>query len=73
MMNRKKKLKMLARCELSKREFWTYCQTKAPDFYKDDRTFLHDFCDDLQSFIEPSDEHDILVVKIGRASCRERV
>lgn len=64
MMNRKKKLKMLARCELSKREFWTYCQTKAPDFYKDDRTFLHDFCDDLQSFIEPSDEHDILVVNM---------
>ena len=55
---------MLARCELSKREFWTYCQTKAPDFYKDDRTFLHDFCDDLQSFIEPSDEHDILVVNM---------
>lgn len=64
MMNKKKKLKMLARCELSKREFWTYCQTKAPDFYKDDRTFLHDFCDDLQSFIEPSDEHDILVVNM---------
>lgn len=53
-----------AKCELSKREFWTYCKTKAPDFYKNDRTFLHNFCDDLQQFIEPTDQHDILVVNI---------
>lgn len=53
-----------AKCELSKREFWTYCKTKAPDFYKSDRTFLHNFCDDLQQFIEPTDQHDILVVNM---------
>ena len=53
-----------AKCELSKREFWTYCKTKAPDFYKNDRTFLHNFCDDLQQFIEPTDQHDILVVNM---------
>lgn len=44
-----------AKCELSRREFWQYCRTKAPDFYKKDRCFLHEFCDDLQSFIEPTD------------------
>lgn len=59
-----KSLIQAARCELSKREFWTYCMTKAPDFYKSDRTFLHDFCNDLQQFIEPTDTHDILVVNM---------
>lgn len=59
-----KSLIQAAKCELSKREFWTYCRTKAPDFYKSDRTFLHNFCDDLQQFIEPTDPHDILVVNM---------
>ena len=57
-------IKQYARMELSKRDFWTYCQTKAPDFYKSDRVFLHDFCDALQSFISPTDKHDILVVNM---------
>ena len=51
-----------AKCELSRREFWTYCRTKAPDFYKKDRQFLHDFCDDLQQFIESDDE--VLIVNM---------
>ena len=51
-----------AKCELSRREFWAYCQTKAPDFYKDDRQFLHDFCDALQAFL--TDEHEVLVVNM---------
>lgn len=59
-----KSLIQAAKCELSKREFWTYCKTKAPDFYKNDRTFLHTFCDDLQQFIKPTDQHDILVVNM---------
>lgn len=53
-----------ARCELSRREFWVYCQTKSPDFYKSNRTFLHEFCDDLQTFIESSNEKEILVVNM---------
>lgn len=57
-------IKQYARMELSKRDFWTYCQTKSPDFYKSDRTFLHNFCNDLQSFIDTSDKHDILVVNM---------
>lgn len=52
-----------ARIELSKRDFFTYCNTKAPDFYKKDRVFLVDFCKDLQTFLQ-SNEHDILVVNM---------
>ena len=57
-------IRQYAKMELSRREFWTYCQTKSPDFYKSDRTFLRNFCNDLQSFISPSDKHDILVVNM---------
>lgn len=63
-MNNKKKLIQGAKCELSRREFWTYCKTKSPDFYKEDREFLHEFCDDLQQFIEPSCKKEILVVNM---------
>lgn len=60
----KELIRQYAKMELSRREFWTYCQTKSPDFYKSDRTFLQNFCNDLQSFIDPSDKHDILVVNM---------
>lgn len=63
-------LEELQRCQneekirLSRNDFWQYCRTKAPDFYKKNRAFLHQFCDDLQSFIEPTDEHEVLVVNM---------
>lgn len=56
-------LQKFARIELSKRDFFVYCNTKAPDFYKKDRTFLVEFCTDLQTFLQ-SDEHEILVVNM---------
>jgi phage uncharacterized protein (putative large terminase), C-terminal domain len=52
-----------ARMELAKRDFFEYCNTKAPDFYKWDRNFLIEFCDDLQDFIE-TDDNDVLVVNM---------
>jgi len=51
-----------AKCELARREFWEYCRLKAPDFYKPDRTYLHEFADALQDFLE--DEHKVLVVNM---------
>ena len=49
--------------ELARREFWEYCKLTSPDFYKEDRTFLHDFADKLQWFIEEAEEQ-ILVVNM---------
>ena len=43
-------IKEQARYELARRFFWDYCKLKAPDFYKDDRTYLKDFCNKLQEF-----------------------
>lgn len=50
-----------AQLELCRRDFFEYCNIKAPDFYKWDRQFLVDFCDDLQDFFE-YDDYDVMVV-----------
>ena len=55
MMN-KKLLKQYAKIELAKREFFYYCNLKAPDFYKLNRQYLIDFCNELQAFYEGDDE-----------------
>ena len=49
-----------AKIELAKREFFFYCNLKAPDFYKPERKYLVDLCDDLQEFYEGDDE--VLVI-----------
>ena len=49
-----------ARIELAKREFFFYCQLKAPDFYKSDRVFLVQLCGAFQAFME-SDEPVMIV------------
>lgn len=36
--------------ELARRDFWEYCKIKAPDFYKEDRKYLKEFCYTLQDF-----------------------
>lgn len=51
-----------AKIELARRDFWYYCNLKAPDFYKKDRKFLINFCRELQSFYESED--DVLVVNM---------
>ena len=49
-----------AKLELARREFFFYCHLRAPDFYKYDRKFLVDLCNDLQEFVEGEDEVLIL-------------
>jgi len=48
-------IKLGAKIELARREFFFYCQLKAPDFYKADREYLVTLCNELQDFIA-SDE-----------------
>lgn len=54
-------IKLHAKIELARREFFFYCNLKAPDFYKSDRKYLVELCNDLQSFYE-SDEYDVLII-----------
>lgn len=49
-----------AKIELARREFFFYCNLKAPDFYNEDRKYLVDLCKEFQGFIA-SDE-DVMVV-----------
>lgn len=51
---------MQAKLELARREFFFYCNLKAPDFYKEDRAFLISLCNELQDFIESDD--DVMIV-----------
>ncbi|EKX91850.1 hypothetical protein [Peptostreptococcus anaerobius] len=54
-------IKQRAKIELARREFFFYCNLKAPDFYKPNRKFLVDLCNELQSFYEQSD-YDVLII-----------
>lgn len=56
----KKLIQLGAKYELARREFFFYCNLKAPDFYKPNRKYLVELCNDLQEFYEGEDE--ILVV-----------
>ena len=49
-----------AKLELARREFFSYCNIKASDFYKEDRQYLIDICDQMQDFYYSKD--DILII-----------
>lgn len=49
-----------AKTELARRKFFFYCNLMAPDFYKYDRQYLVDLCNDLQAFYYSDDE--VLIV-----------
>lgn len=52
-----------AKLELARREFFFYCQLMADDFYKEERKYLVELCNDLQSFIN-DDEHNVLIMNM---------
>lgn len=56
----KELIKLGAKIELARREFYFYCRLKAPDFYKNDREYLKELCYELQDFLESDDK--IMVV-----------
>ncbi|WP_346947349.1 hypothetical protein [Clostridium sp.] len=56
----KKLIQLGAKIELARREFFYYCNLKAPDFYKPNRKYLVDLCNDFQRFYESDD--DVLIV-----------
>ena len=55
------RLKLEAKKELSRREFWQYCKFTSPDFYTEDRPFLKDLAQKLQWFIEEAEEQIMVV------------
>lgn len=59
----KDQIKHYAKMELARREFWQYCKFTSPDFYTEERLFLHDLSTRLQWFIEEAEEK-ILVINL---------
>lgn len=55
-MTDKRLIQLGARIELARRNFFDYCRLKAPDFYKPERTFLVELCNDFQNFLSSDDK-----------------
>lgn len=56
------KIKLGAKIELAKREFFFYCNLMAPDFYKSNRKYLVELCDTMQNFIYS--EENVLIINL---------
>lgn len=57
------KVALGAKAELARRHFFDYCNLTAGDFYKPNRRFLVDVCNEFQSFLEEATE-DVLVLNM---------
>lgn len=55
-------IKRGAKIELAKREFFYFCHVLAPDFYKEEREFLQELCNEMQDFYYSDD--DVLIINI---------
>ena len=55
------KVQFQARMELARRDLWTFCKEKAPDFYKEDRRYLKRICRELQEFYEDPNEKVMII------------
>lgn len=53
---------LYAKAELARREFFFYCNLKAPEFYRPDREYLVSLCDAFQDFIQSDDE--VMIVNL---------
>lgn len=56
-------LKHAARLELARRDFFSFCNLLAPDFYRPDRPHLVRMCREFQDFYESDDL--VLIVNVG--------
>ena len=56
------RIRRMARIELARRDFWSFCKLMAPDFYREDRPYLKTLCRRLQAFCES--DRKVLVVNM---------
>lgn len=58
----KELIRLGAKIELARRDFFTYCNLKASDFYKPERIYLVELCNAFQNFIQSEDE--VMIINI---------
>lgn len=56
----KNEIALGAKIELARREFFFYCNLKAPNFYKQDREYLVELCNEFQEFL--SSDEEVMIV-----------
>lgn len=61
-MNKRERIRLGAKIELARREFFYFCHALAPDFYRPERKFLVKLCNSMQQFYFSED--DVLVINI---------
>ncbi|GEO64001.1 phage terminase large subunit [Companilactobacillus nantensis] len=59
-MNKSELIKRGAKIELARRHFFDFCHLRMPEFYKSNRKYLVDLCNDLEEFLMSDDQ--VLVV-----------
>ncbi len=47
--------------QLARVDFYNFCKLMMPKFYKDEREYLYELCEQLQNFIEKSDKHYLAI------------
>lgn len=57
-----KSFQLQVKLALARKDFFSYCNLRAPDFYKKDRKYLAELCNEFQAFYEGDDE--ILIVNM---------
>lgn len=57
-----KSFQLQVKLALARKDFFSYCHLRAPDFYKKDRKYLVELCNEFQAFYEGDDE--VLVVNM---------
>ncbi|WP_442486516.1 terminase [Fusobacterium necrophorum] len=55
-------IRLEAKKELARRDFWSYCNFFSPNFYTEKKAYLTDLCNRLQTFIES--DKKVLVVNM---------
>lgn len=56
----KELIQLGAKIELARRKFFFYCNLKAPNFYKQDREYLVELCNEFQEFL--SSDEEVMIV-----------
>ncbi|EJO5347311.1 phage terminase large subunit [Clostridium botulinum] len=56
----KELIQLGAKIELARRKFFFYCNLKAPNFYKQDREYLVQLCNEFQEFL--SSDEEVMIV-----------
>lgn len=57
-----KSFQLQVKLALARKDFFSYCNLRAPDFYKKDRKYLAELCNKFQAFYEGDDE--VLIVNM---------